>query len=32
MKCNAFILYYCNIRLKNIIINLRKGYKVRLIN
>jgi hypothetical protein len=32
MKCNAFILYYYNIRLTNTIINLTKGYKVKLVN
>jgi hypothetical protein len=32
MKCDDFILYYCNIRPKNAIINLREGYKVKLVN
>ena len=32
MKYDTFILYYYNIGPKNTIINLREGYKVRLIN
>ena len=32
MKYDVFILYYCDIRLTNAIVNLIKGYKVRLVN
>ena len=32
MKYNTFVLYYYDIELMNTIINLTKGYKVRLVN